>query len=162
MALSSVGVLIAEMVTWFQTEFAALVILARLETVTLVFTRYAVPVSVLCTVADSEFRRRAVVTDAVGASTSFHFAYSVVFAARLHAAEAPAAKSVPVPFAAEFQPPKLYPDRARLPEFVDAVKEEPNVALAGAGTEPLMFPLPSYVTVYVFAVHWACNVKSAF
>lgn len=162
MALSNVGVLTAEMVTWFQTEFAALVILTKLVTVTLVFTRYAVPVSVLSTVADSELRMRAVVTAAVGASTSFHFAYSVVFVARLQTVAAPAVKSVPVPFAAEFQPMKLKPDRARPPEFVDAVKEEPNVALAGAGIEPLVFPLPLYVTVYEFADHWACNVKLAF
>lgn len=66
--------MVAEMVTWFHSEFAALVMLATLVTVTLVFTRYAVPVSVLCTDADPELRMRAVVTDAVGASTSFHFA----------------------------------------------------------------------------------------
>ena len=57
-----------------ETEFcrlsAAPVILAKLDTVTVSFTRYAVPASELCTEALPEARIVAVVTDAVGAKLS--------------------------------------------------------------------------------------------
>ena len=58
------------MVTLFDWLSAAPVILARLLTETSVLTRYAVPVSVLCTTAFSEVVMVAVVTLAVGAEVS--------------------------------------------------------------------------------------------
>ena len=58
------------MVILFDWLSAAPVILARLLTVTAVLTRYAVPVSVLCTTAFSEVVMVAVVTLAVGAVVS--------------------------------------------------------------------------------------------
>ena len=62
-------------------------------------------------------------------------------------AAAPAVKSVPVPFAAVFHPTKLNPDRTRLPELLDVVNDDPKVALEDEGADPLVFPLPLYVTV---------------
>jgi len=72
-----VAVFAATIDTWFQAESAADVMLALFVTVTLVLTKYAVPVSVLCTVADCELRIRAVVSDTVGASESAHVAVNV-------------------------------------------------------------------------------------
>ena len=72
-----VAVFAATIDTWFQAESAADVMLALFVTVTLVLTKYAVPVSVLCTVADCELRILAVVSDTVGASESAHVAVNV-------------------------------------------------------------------------------------
>lgn len=69
-ALNDVGVSAAEIVTEFHAESVALVMLALVDTVTDVFTRYAVPVSVLCTVADPAARIVAEVRVTVGAVES--------------------------------------------------------------------------------------------
>ena len=58
------------MSTEFQTSSAAPVISLRLLTATVLFTRYAVPVSVLCTTALPVFGIVALVTLAVGATRS--------------------------------------------------------------------------------------------
>ena len=60
----------AEIVTWFHEASAALVMLALFVTVTVVFTKYAVPVSVLLTVAEPELPIVAVVSVTVGAVES--------------------------------------------------------------------------------------------
>lgn len=70
-----------------------------------------------------------------------------MFEAILQVAVAPAVKSVPVPFAAVFHPTKLNPDLTRLPVLLDAVNDDPKVALEDEGVDPLVFPLPLYVTV---------------
>ena len=54
LADSEVPVFAALMVTEFQRVPLAPVMLASFDTATVVFTRYAVPVSVLCTVADAD------------------------------------------------------------------------------------------------------------
>jgi len=69
-ALKDVAVLMLEIVTLFHVLSAAPVMLARLETDTVDFTRYAVPVSVLWTDAVPEGDIEVVVTLAVGAVTS--------------------------------------------------------------------------------------------
>ena len=58
------------MATEFQAVSAALVMLASLVTLTLLLTKYAVPVSLLCTVALDVLASVAVVTLAVGAVAS--------------------------------------------------------------------------------------------
>jgi len=65
-AASDVSVLAAVIDTWFHCESAASVMLALFVTVTVSFTRYAVPVFVLRTVADAAALIRAVVTVTVG------------------------------------------------------------------------------------------------
>jgi len=69
-ALNDVAVSAAEIDTWFQAEPAAPVILALFDTVTDVLTKYAVPVSVLCTVTEPVFAIVTATTDTVGAVTS--------------------------------------------------------------------------------------------
>lgn len=69
-ALRDVAVLADEIVTWFHDASAAPVMFASVFTVTEVFTKYAVPVSVLCTVADPVFASVAVVNVTVGAVES--------------------------------------------------------------------------------------------
>ena len=63
-------VLTALMATEFQEVSAALVMLARLVTLTLVLTKYAVPVSLLCTVALAVLASVAAVRLGVGAVAS--------------------------------------------------------------------------------------------
>ena len=58
------------MATEFQAVSAALVMLASLVTLMLLFTKYAVPVSLLCTVALEVLVSVAVVSVAVGAVVS--------------------------------------------------------------------------------------------
>ena len=65
-----VFVLATLMLTEFQELPAALVMLASLVTLTLLFTKYAVPTSLLCTVALDVFVSVAVVTLAIGAVVS--------------------------------------------------------------------------------------------
>ena len=65
-----VFVLATLMLTEFQEVPAALVMLASLVTLTLLFTKYAVPTSLLYTVALDVFVSVAVVTLAVGAVES--------------------------------------------------------------------------------------------
>lgn len=77
-ALMVVSVLIAVTDAEFHKLSAALVMVAKFVTDTLVFTRYSVPVSVLWPVAVCELRIDAVVAVAVGAVMSFHCAYNVI------------------------------------------------------------------------------------
>jgi hypothetical protein len=81
-----------------------------------------------------------------------HCANKVVFAAIDHVDEPPAVNEVPLPFAAVFQPANVYPARVNEPALA-VVNDEPNVALPLDGGEPPVLELPSYVTVYEFAVH---------
>ena len=108
----------------FHNAPAALVILERFETETLVLTKYNVPVSVLWPVADCVLRIDAVVALTVGAVMSFHCAYSVMSLAVWYVL-VPATKLVPLPSAAVFQPPKPKPVRSSVPVFADTTVAAP-------------------------------------
>ena len=70
-----------------------------------------------------------------------HLANNVVFEPRLQVTVEPAAKSVPLPSAAVFQPANECPVRAREPTAA-TVYDEPDVAESDDGALPDVLPLP--------------------
>jgi len=80
-AARPVLVLAAAMDTEFHRLSAADVMLATVVTVSVLSTRYAVPVSVLCTTAEPVLTNLPFVSVAVGAVVSLKMAYNVASAA---------------------------------------------------------------------------------
>ena len=83
-----------------------------------------------------------------------------MFAAIDHVAADPPGTSMSLPLDAVFQPANVKPVLTSDPT-PDAVKAEPYVAEPDDGADPDVFPFPLYVTVYVFAFHFAYNVVFA-